>query len=589
MGTETELLKLAEEKFGKLNEAEVKFFTATAKSEEADYESSNGEENNPENADKWENDRVLHAEKIKWLCTDSEAVKFVTHKGIQIIGARIEGKLNLQFAVMYFPLAFFVCAFEKEINLQYAQIQALHLGGTHTGPIAADGLEVKGFVYLRDGFKAEGEVRLLGATIGGNLECDNSKFINPEEDRRTLFADGLNVKGSVCLRNGFKAEGEVRLPGANIGENLDCIKGEFINPGKNALFADGINVKGNVILRDDFKAQGAVRLLGATIGGNLDCSRNPSIKTKAGEFINTVGRAINADGINVKRSVFLRNGFKAEGKISLETAVINGSFVYTGVESPEKAILSLRSTKIGVLWDEKKSWPKKGNLNLHGLVYDSLDEEAPKDAKSRIKWLRLNEGKEFSPQPYEQLAEVLKRSGHEKDAKEVYIAKNEDRIKHGPKLGIFKEVLYRLFGLTMGYGYKPLNMLWAMFLFLLIGWFVFGFGAKYGLITPAQGWAYKTDATGVNVLKGEYPAFNFWVYSIDTFIPLVDLQQSKYWLPNAKMGNTYESIIKLKFINPTWMQIKSGGAIRVYLWFHIAFGWILTTLFVVGLTGLVRK
>ena len=36
----------------------------------------------------------------------------------------------------------------KEINLQYAQIQALHLGGTHTGPINADGLEIKSFAYL---------------------------------------------------------------------------------------------------------------------------------------------------------------------------------------------------------------------------------------------------------------------------------------------------------------------------------------------------------------------------------------------------------------------------------------------------------
>jgi hypothetical protein len=59
------------------------------------------------------------------------------------------------------------------------------------------------------------------------------------------------------------------------------------------------------------------------------------------------------------------------------------------------------------------------------------------------------------------------------------------------------------------------------------------------------------------------PKFNSLVYSIDTFVPLVNLYQAKYWLPNNRF-------------------------LRLYHWVHIAFGWILTTLLVVGLTGLVR-
>ncbi len=625
MGTVTELLKLAKERFGELSEAEVKFFTATAKGENEDYKSGSKEENNLENADKWGNERVLRANVIEWLCTDRKASQFVTHKGIDVVGVRVDGELDLSFTTINFPFGFFDSVFKNDIYLNDSKLKTLNLGGTYTKNIQAAGMKAEGGVYLRWNFSAKGEICFTGAEIGGDLDCQKGEFIN--DDGPALCCDRIIVKGDVILSEGFKAVGGVRFYGAQIGGNLECGGGEFINPNGNALSADRSRVSGNVFLRNGFKAKGGVVLTVTEIGGVLSCDNgdfiNPegcaicadSINVKGsvflrngfksegevnltgskigiylecnnGEFLNPDGKAINAEGINVKGSANFRNGFKAEGEINLVGAIINGHLVYEGVKSPKKVKLDLQSAKIGTLRYGEDSWPKEGYLYLHGLEYDKLDDRMPKNIKSMIKWLRLNGGKGFSPQPYEQLASVLEKSGHEKDAKEVHIAKNKDRIKHSPKLGILKKVLYRLFGLTMGYGYKPLNMLWAMFLFLLIGWFVFGVGEKYGLITPAQGWAYKTDGAEGKVLKNEYPAFNFWIYSIDTFIPLVDLQQSKYWLPNAKMGNNYESIIN---IDLTWMAIKSGGAIRVYLWFHVAFGWILTTLFVVGLTGLVRK
>jgi sRNA-binding regulator protein Hfq len=621
MGKETELLELAKKEFGKLSEAEVKFFTAMANGKVADYQRGDEEFDKPENADKWGEDRSIKAGRIRWLCTDKNVSKFITHKGIQVSGLRVEGSLDLAFANLDFPFAFISCVFKGVINLQYSTVKLLCLDGTHTVGITADGLRVEGSVLLRNGFKAEGEVNLLGAEIGrdlecqksefinskgkalnadrlkvkgavflsdgfraegemdllgaeigGNLECEKSEFINPEG--KALNADRLKVKGGVFLRNGFKAKGEVNLLGAEIGVNLECDKSEFINSKGKALAANRLKVKGSVFLRDGFKAEGEVNLLGAEIGRDLDCEKS--------ELVNPKENALTAAGLTIKGGVYLRNGFKAEGRIDLMGAIINGYLIYTGVKSPEKAKLDLRSAKIGTLYDEKKSWPKKGNLYLHGTVYDDIFHKSPRDAKSRIEWLRLNGGEGFSPQPYEQLAEVLKREGHEEDAKEVLIAKNKDYIKSNPKSGILKRARYWLFGLTMGYGYKPLNMLWVMFLFLLIGWIVFGVGAKYELITPTQGWAYEADDAGKLALEDEYPAFNFWVYSIDTFIPLVDLQQGKYWLPNANKGKTRYCFFE-------WIDNSSGGWLRIYLWVHIAFGWILTTLLVVGLTGLVRK
>lgn len=591
MAVETELLELAEARFGK-TKVDKNLFAATAKGEFADYSSEKDEENDPANADKWGDERVIKAEQIQWLCTDPKAAKLVTHKGIQVIGARIEGELDLQFAKISFPLYFFKCAFKKEINLQDAQIWALYLIGTHTGPIIADSLNVKGSIYLNDGFKAEGEVRLPGATIDGDLGCSKGEFINPGKGKVALSAERSNVKGSVFLREGFKAEGKVLFLNAVIGGDFDCSGdpekktkgGEFINPSQRALSADRLNVQGSVFLRDGFKAEGEVRFVGATIVGDLDCGK--------GEFINPDRHALLADKSNIKGSVIMLNGFKTDGWVSLVDATIDGHFVWTGVESPEKAELDLRSAKIGTLWDDKESWPSKGKLYLHGLVYDNIYDKAPKDAKSRIEWLRLQGGKEFMPQPYEQLAEVLKKSGHEETAKEILIAKNEDRVELGPKLTKPEWWRYKVFGPMIGYGYRP----WDVFLkgpfgkrfvgsilfWVVLGWVFFGFG-YYGegnLITPSKTRVYA-DSAGKTNIHNEYPAFQFITYSIDAFVPVVDLHQTKYWLPNANKGSV--------LCETRWFTIRWGGILLFYLWVHIAMGWILSTLFIVGFTGLVRK
>ena len=194
---------------------------------------------------------------------------------------------------------------------------------------------------------------------------------------------------------------------------------------------------------------------------------------------------------------------------------------------------------------------------------------------------------------------MLSKSGHEEDAKKVLIAKNEDRIELGAKLSITQKLWYRIFGPMIGYGHRPLDVFWkgpmgvlvlgSILFWLVCGCVFFGLGAKNELITPTQGWAYKTDAAGGNkTLVEDYPAFNFVVYSIDSFVPLVDLHQSKYWLPNAKR-EIWDCSYKNKCIDLTWGRKSSGWWLRSYLWLHIVMGWVLSTLCVIGLTGLVRK
>jgi hypothetical protein len=255
---------------------------------------------------------------------------------------------------------------------------------------------------LHHGFKAEGIVSLLGATIGGNLECNQGEFVN--KGGIALDAERSNIGGDVFLctgfwgggkkvvAEGFKAEGETKLVRAVIAGTLDCTSGMFVNPGSWALRASGLRVKGNILLSEGFRADGEVSLLGVTVVGNLECNN--------GEFMNSGKVALNGEQLKVGGDVFLCEGlwrkdktvraerFRAVGVVKLIGANVDGSVKFTGasfadnqangsgavnlfgatigrelvwtqIVSAEEVTLDLRFVKVAKLSDDHMSWPRK--------------------------------------------------------------------------------------------------------------------------------------------------------------------------------------------------------------------------------------
>ncbi|MCK4356540.1 hypothetical protein KAW44_05605 [Candidatus Bipolaricaulota bacterium] len=380
---------------------------------------------------------------------------------------------------------------------------------------------------------------------------------------QTIVAVGIDVTGDVILGDGFKAEGEVRLLGATIGGQLNCSKGQFINPDGNALILDSMDVKGSVFLCDDFKAEGKVRLPGATIGGQLNCSK--------GQFINPGSDALIADGMDVKGDVFLRDGFKAEGEVSLVSTVVARDLQVRNVLKPEKARFDFTATTIDTLWDDEASWPGKGNLVLDGFIYRRLAQQAPHNVKARIRWLRLQPTDRFYPHPYEQLAKVLQESGYVDAAKKVLIAKNKDPAKL-KEMSIPKRFLHRVvLGGVTGYGYRPWSALWIGAFLVLIGCVLFFAAGREGIMVPAQ-----SEAVAANM------SFCAPAYVIDTFVPLVDLEQAHYWTPHVGRSGTL-------FTVGNYTIPLSGLFLRGVGWVLNILGWVLTTLLVTGLTGVIRR
>ena len=466
--------------------------------------------------------------------------------------------------------------------------------GTFENPdgeaLSADGMTVKGGVFLDDGFTAKGEVRLLGADIGGVLGCRQGTFENP--DGNALSADRMTVKGSVFLNDGFTAKGKVRLLGAGIGGNLECSQGTFENPDGDALSADGMTVKGSVFLNDGFTAKGEVRLLGADIGGDLAC--------RQGTFENPDGNALSADGMTVKGDVFLSNGFTAKGEVRFAGADIGGDLVCRlarfEVTPPleirgESAAFSLEGArvkgvlhwrevaslgrvtfahaKVGGLNDERDSWPTPGSLDLNGFEYSEFASNAPTGSADRIAWLRRQVS--FQPQPYEQAIRVLRHLGHDHDARRVAIEK-QIALRESGFLNGWGNWWNWFFGVTVSYGYQPWKALIMALGFCIVGAGAFDLGHGYGLISPTDSRVYFREEF-VNSqgawLPPQYPKFNAPIYSVDVFLPIVDLHQESRWLPN--------------------MRNNWGWALWLYMWVHILSGWALTSVFVAALTGIIKK
>jgi hypothetical protein len=359
-------------------------------------------------------------------------------------------------------------------------------------PAYGDGLRVRGSVFMRKGFVSRGEVRLVGAVIDGNLECDGARLSNP--GGKTLNVQGARIGGSAYFRSGFVSEGEMRLLGMIVTGSFSCRGGKFSNAGGIAIAAERAELNGGAFLDNGFQSDGEVRFGSARIRGGLDCG--------AAHFSNPHGRAFHGDSIRVEDSVFFRNsiaageirlvsaiigrnvefdgatlqnpggkalvlngseiggnaflrsGLKVAGEIDLAACNIAGHFVLADLIDTENIALDLTSARALGLSDDASSWPKQGKLLLDGFCYERIMQLSPLDAATRREWLNRQPRDTFWPQPYEQLANVLRTMGHDSDARQLMIAKGREQARFTRR---FRQSWgwYNVFGRFIGYGYAP--------------------------------------------------------------------------------------------------------------------------------------
>jgi hypothetical protein len=270
-------------------------------------------------------------------------------------------------------------------------------------------------------------------------------------------------------------------------------------------------------------------------------------------------------------------GSAENGVVAINARVAN-NFTWSELKRTVKTNLDLSYAQINQLSDEEASWPEQGKLRLEGLAYNSIA-AGPVDAAKRLAWLRRQQPQYFSPQPYEQLVQVLRRSGHENHAKLVAMGKQDDRRRHGGMSTVAK-LGNLLLKVTIGHGYRPQWALyWGLAIIFVLAAPIFEWGDGQGLMVPTNdkvltSRSYKSKHT----IPEYYPSFNPYMYSLEMFLPAVNIGQKQAWQPNDK-GRC------MLFGQPR----PCGRMLRGLVWVEILAGWILTPLGLAAVSGLVRK
>jgi thiol-disulfide isomerase/thioredoxin len=657
--TANELVALARDRFGALSRAEENALVAATKGTLAvcgPNTDPNDPGNDPAKADNWSVDRQIRANLIRWMCVDPHARGRIDPKGLLVFGAKVVGKLDLTHASLPFAIALRRCRLMENAELASADLPELDLQGTRVLKLMADNIRVQGSVWLNNGFTGV-RVRLLGAQIAGNLECNNGEFHsesnNPDEmalsadgatvkggislkgsriegqlrfpgaqiggdlncagatlnsgpTRLALVADRLRVGGSVYLRDGFHANGQVRFLNAEIGSDLALRGGIITNPSGSepnsgiAFNADRMNVKGSVFFRDGFHADGLVVFNGAHIGSNLEFD-NSIFKSPSGVVLGRQGTALDAEGARVDGSAFFRNGFSAKGRVGLPHMAVALRFEWGGgIVNPNETSLDLTNASVGTLVDDMQSWPPAGRLMLDGFTYTRIANA--QNVKTRLGWLARQ--KPFTPQPYGQFAKVLRDEGDKDGARQVLFEAENLRSREQDK-GLSRLLSFTL-RWSIGYGYYPVYSIGWLLLLIGAGCFLFNRGFAGGAIVPVDKDAYDSVKQS-SKLPSHYPQFCSLVYSLESSVPLFKLGQTERWqiaptpvgrvsTPACRVGQWPSPGLSrvlptavLARLRPILDWTPSPTSLRCFRLGQIVVGWILTTMFVLAVTGLVRK
>lgn len=252
-------------------------------------------------------------------------------------------------------------------------------------------------------------------------------------------------------------------------------------------------------------------------------------------------------GASIERDIEMSGG--SFQKVDANNVTVHGEFRTIpikdhGVIWRRNSILILRNAAITKILFDGSSWPE--STDIRGLTYKEfafLTSSASREGwdvgqvsvSSYEKW--LERAVPYSPQPYIQLAQILRERGDGAAAKEIRIAERE-RARSALPFGaawLWETSKY----LVIGHGYDFEGAWIAVAVLLIVGRLVLYFSQKA-----------KAERFGM-------------AYSFDLLLPIVRLREAHY-------------------------KVDLEPRIRAYFYFHRLMGYVLASFLIAGLSGLAK-
>jgi len=473
--------------------------------ETADFPVRTGVILDPRKSEGWSDDRTLSSEFLETVLLYEPYRNALTHRGVRIVGAWFPEPINLENARITTELRLEASRFEKQLSLRSMRTDGLLslVGSDFEDYLNMDKINVAEDLFM-DGGATFKDVDLTGARVGGQISMAGSRFTDK------LNMESVEV-GQLLLmykRAEFK---EVVLRSAKIGGQISM---------ENSTFAGMLDMESAEIGRSVF-AMGSTFERGAA--WSLIFAKIRSNLVLSGATMTDLDLT----------------GASIEGELSLGGA--NGFGPTHWADGSE---LILRNTKVGALQGQPDAWPE--TLALEGLTYQRLGRfgaEGMADTAQRenawfINWLARDRA--YSPQPYEQLAGVLRDGGQAGKADDaLYAGRERERTEVATGLDfVWKTALHAF----IGHGYRVHRALYWILGFVVLGAIV--------LRVSGEGQRNKMPI-GLS-------------YSLDTLIPIVRLREYHY------------------------SHVDLAGWARYYFYFHQIMGYVLASFLIAGLAGLTK-
>lgn len=224
---------------------------------EADLNQRKGYTLEPDNPDRWPQERVLRPAFLESILLHEPYVGALTHRGVRIKGAWFTEAIDLSDSTLTKPVVLDRCRFDKKVNLQGLETRywISFVGSSFNGNLQMNHLQVSGSLYLDKGGRFHG-ADLSGAIIGDVLAMRGSTFVD------TLDMNKLRVGTNLLMNEGARFK-SVKLSGTIVGGEFDMKGSSF----EGTLLMTGLQVRGSLFMEKASFA--SVDLRGARIDGQV--------------------------------------------------------------------------------------------------------------------------------------------------------------------------------------------------------------------------------------------------------------------------------------------------------------------------------
>ncbi|MEM8536245.1 MAG: hypothetical protein AAGF56_00135 [Pseudomonadota bacterium] len=467
------------------------------------------------------------------------------------------------------------------VRVRAPLLRYLILGGCEKCKIAESGIRVNGAwiegLLDLDFTTSRAQIGLYNCHIAEQPQLLESKlgFLNLAGSKlaKGLYAQGSHITGNVLLRY-VESDGEISVFGVVLDGQLDCEAAKLRNGAHKALNAEGMRVTGHVLLRN-VEAEGQVCLVSAFIGGQL-------------AFDNATLGGASRTTLHAQR-VTVRDGF-----------------YWRDVDDVTGAV-DLNAAHFADLVCDKGSWDQCDSLLMANMTYDTISDDMT--TAQRLEWLEKGSlfNGEFHPQPYEQLATVLRKDGHRSAARDVLYAKEvallaaakaevhsqKQNASFWQKLALTmralrSDVVGGLLRFTVGFGYKPwrsLRILIGLIIFATslshLAWQSGDFAPNSDVVLVSTAWQTLAEGqeavanpaqvwSAVHAPGQDYATFQPLLYGIDVVVPIIAIGQEAAWAPSTNRS--------------VWGRILwAANPILTIL------GWLVTAIGAAAVTGVIRN